>query len=374
MNEYNQSYLYKSENSNNQQKSNKNVNDKKRLIIAIIISIIIIICFTIFMYYLINNDTNEDNGEKRNSDSQDLVDRNSYFENDEYRLTYDSSWRKTNLSTTNGYVDALIYKDNKLALYQLGSSKLNQTISMPFTTNIGKQSLYDNLYYMWSSNGDLQDGTNGFIEISNDIYYASINFGNSKTDLLGQLYIIVSEKNNLVLTFQAYCSSNYSQYGDIATNIIKSITIKSNTTNSNLNNIDGKFVGTKEYGYVKVPNDWVQFYDVDGNSSFQYSDKTGNYIISLKAYDVKQINSYDNMSNIYAKLVQSNEITNIKTEHKYINNYDTNILSGYYSNNDKYIIIWTFDDNQGKSHYISLEGGKDINDYMDIIDTFVLSY
>ena len=36
-------------------------------------------------------------------------------------------------------------------------------------------------------------------------------------------------------------------------------------------NENGKLIGDKKYGYLTVPNSWVEFHDVDGNTSLQYS-------------------------------------------------------------------------------------------------------
>ena len=46
---------------------------------------------------------------------------------------------------------------------------------------------------------------------------------------------------------------------------------------------NGKRVGSKDYGFVTVPRDWVKFQDVDGNSTLQYSTADASWIATLFA-------------------------------------------------------------------------------------------
>ena len=345
--------------------NNPNKNNKKGIVIAIICSILLI-ALLIIVLLLINN-KKENNEESGNNfyNTNTIIDNSTHtYGNDIYQITYDRSWSEKYLRVGNESVKSLVYKDNKLGLYPIGESNLNETASVPFSTNAGKKQLYDDFYEYWSeSDGDIQSGSDGFTKIGDDLYYAYVNFGNSQNDILGQSFIIVSELNNLVLTFQAQCSSNYSQYGELAANLIKTIKIKQLY----------KYIGTEEMGYVRVPIDWVAFKDVDGNDSFQYSDTSGEYVFTMQAYPTSQLDAYTYIDAVYAKLKDEMGFEDIKTASAKINNYNAYQLSVNYSDGQKYLAVWTFEDEKGTTHYLAIEGGTKINDYLFIVDSFVLT-
>ena len=342
-----------------------NSNNKKGIIIAIICSVLIIILLVVVLLLLNNkSENNEENGENFYN-TNTIIDNSTYtYGNDIYQMTYDRSWSEQYLRVGNESVKSLVYKDNKLGLYPIGESNLDETASVSFSTEAGKKQLYDDFYEYWSeSDGDIQSGSNGFTKIGDDLYYAYVNYGNSKTDILGQSFIIVSEINNIVLTFQSQCSSNYSQYGDIAANIVKSIKIKQMY----------KYVGTDEMGYVRVPIDWVQFKDVDGNSAFQYSDAKGEYVLSMQTYPTSEVDAYTYIDAVYAKLKNEMGFENISTASAKVNGYKAYQISVNYSDGQKYLAVWTFEDGKGTTHYLALEGGTKINQYLFIVDSFVLT-
>ena len=347
----------------------------KGIIAAIILSLLIIIAFVV-IFLLIINKNKDDNKEENNTivDNNQIKEDYNYFETDEYTLSYDDNWTEETFDT-GSIPRVLMYKDESLVLYPIGSSALDLTASESFSTASGKKKLYNDFYSYWSYDGDMQDGSDGFTKINDDIYYAYINYGKSKTDLLGQSFIIVSEKYNIVLTFQSQCKSNYSQYGDLASNIVKSIVITKGyvSNNNNNNNTDGKYVGTDEYGYVKVPNNWVKFNDIDGNSSFQYSDPSTKYIVSLYSYPTSQVSAYDFANSVYNKELTNKEMEGITSAKVTVNKYEAYQVYGYYPDSKTYLVMWFFEDGEGKTHYIALEGGEDLPDYLYIVDSFKLT-
>ena len=42
-------------------------------------------------------------------------------------------------------------------------------------------------------------------------------------------------------------------------------------------------VGSDDYGYISIPDNWIKFTDVDGGDSVQYTDGSGYNIVTMNA-------------------------------------------------------------------------------------------
>ena len=51
---------------------------------------------------------------------------------------------------------------------------------------------------------------------------------------------------------------------------------------------DTQWIGSDDYGYVKVPQSWIQFKDVNGGDDIQYSDGTDINIVTLNTFKAEQ--------------------------------------------------------------------------------------
>ncbi|MCP8967932.1 hypothetical protein [Ectobacillus ponti] len=122
---------------------------------------------------------------------------------------------------------------------------------------------------------------------------------------------------------------------------------------------DTQKVGTPEYGYVYVPKDWAHFKDVDGNNSLQMSKGDGSQILSLNIVKGPETASLQDYANSLAKGMEGKGITDIKGAKTKIKQYDALQLYGTYKNGANYLIVWVFKPEDGKAHYIALEGPKD---------------
>ena len=131
-----------------------------------------------------------------------------------------------------------------------------------------------------------------------------------------------------------------------------------------------KVVGDDYYGYVKVPENWVEFKDLDSTGTFQYTDigDTG-YIITLNTYE-------ENISPYQAAMNVKNHSEEEGNEASYkfgkINKYSCYIVNAKYTDGT-YLDAYLFKADDGKLHYVSIEGPDDDNDNFDIPDTFSLN-
>lgn len=111
-------------------------------------------------------------------------------------------------------------------------------------------------------------------------------------------------------------------------------------------------VGSSSYGYITIPGDWVAYQDANSNSSLQYTD--GTYIITLKAVESSQSNALD-----YATAVKrSFEGDGVDTTGATVSlgKYKAYQVYGYYTSVQKWHVCWVFEAEDGKTHFISVEG------------------
>ncbi len=111
-------------------------------------------------------------------------------------------------------------------------------------------------------------------------------------------------------------------------------------------------VGSSSYGYVTIPGDWIEYQDAATNSSLQYTD--GSYIITLKAVSSSESNAL-----AYATAVKrSFEADNVDTTGATVSlgKYKAYQVYGYYTSVKKWHVCWIFEAEDGKTHFISVEG------------------
>lgn len=130
-----------------------------------------------------------------------------------------------------------------------------------------------------------------------------------------------------------------------------------------------KYVGSDEYGYIKVPNNWNRFIDVDGNNTIQYS--YGNmWIATIYGVDTEEFTTYKYAQNVFNN-VKNDGVTNLRlTMETIADKYYAYKISCYYPDYNVYLNCWVFEDENDVKHYISIEGPEKINDYYDLINTF----
>lgn len=120
-----------------------------------------------------------------------------------------------------------------------------------------------------------------------------------------------------------------------------------------------KKVGTEEYGYINVPNDWVNFKDIDGNTSFQVSKIDQSQIISLNIFNGPEGSTLEDAANSVAYNMENGGAIDIKGARVKIKDYDALQVYGSYENGAKMLVAWLFKSNDGKIRYIAAEGTKE---------------
>lgn len=132
-------------------------------------------------------------------------------------------------------------------------------------------------------------------------------------------------------------------------------------------NLEGlQTVGTEEFGYVSIPDDWLRFYDLDGGTDFQYSDPTHACIITLNVFSDEglteeqkaQLTDELAAQSLWYNLEQ-NGVQDIQGAHVTLNGIPALQVYGVFTSEDydqtSIIVCWTFQSEDGVLHYVAAE-------------------
>jgi hypothetical protein len=157
----------------------------------------------------------------------------------------------------------------------------------------------------------------------------------------------------------------------------KKVEQNSEPDDRNINN-DTKVVGDEKYGYITIPSNWTKFYDTDGDDSLQYSYANA-YIVTLDILD-GQNSAKTYASNYMYNKQNSSEVTGVSGATITIGKnkeYTAYQVYMYYPSDSTYLVTYWFEAEDGKVHYIALEGPQELNgvkmtDYLYIAESFSL--
>ena len=123
-------------------------------------------------------------------------------------------------------------------------------------------------------------------------------------------------------------------------------------------------VGADGIGYVSVPNNWVEFKDVDGNSSIQWCDGTPYTIISLNTFDMSSVpedqradfDVEDAANSVWVNMLNDGlEEDAIQGARVTLADHDALQVYGLYPDGS-FLVCWLLDDGSGTIRYVSAEG------------------
>jgi len=131
---------------------------------------------------------------------------------------------------------------------------------------------------------------------------------------------------------------------------------------------DTQWIGSDDYGYVKVPQSWIQFKDVNGGDDIQYSDGTDINIVTLNTFKAEQFGISESelekvdpiqiSNSIYQSKSESSDFSKVWGSKSRIGGYDAYQVNCI-AKTGKYLVIWIFRSDDGKFRYVSLEGNLD---------------
>ena len=141
-----------------------------------------------------------------------------------------------------------------------------------------------------------------------------------------------------------------------------------NSSSADNKTTDTKVIGSEEYGYVKVPKDWIDFKDINGGNDIQSSDTSSYNVVTLNIFRPNQLGiseaEYASIdpkqvaNSVYTKHQNSQMFEKMSGTKSKIGGYDAYVINTL-TNTGKYFITYIFKADDGKIHYTSIEGDKD---------------
>lgn len=203
-------------NLNNSQETNKHKKRNTGRIIGIAIGVLVVLYSAARFITSFFGDTNTGS---------------NVFYSDGYDLSYGLGWTKSSVATTdNEKKDALIFGRDDVFLIPLGTSALSEFESqynMDFETDNGKKKMYDEFYYLWNTEDrKILNGSNGFNLLTDDIYYATMDYGLSANQIRGKYYLLVNVDHNIIISLMSNMTDNFDKNHERVLNILKTINIE----------------------------------------------------------------------------------------------------------------------------------------------------
>jgi len=131
-----------------------------------------------------------------------------------------------------------------------------------------------------------------------------------------------------------------------------------------------KRVGKDNYGYLSVPENWVNFKDVDVTIPIvQVSDPTGTSIITLNTWNTEESTAELSATSLWNKLEEEGvkDVTGAKVP---LDIYSAFQVYGFYETENTILIMWLFDTDDGNVHYVSAESTPEtIMDVVQLVES-----
>lgn len=123
---------------------------------------------------------------------------------------------------------------------------------------------------------------------------------------------------------------------------------------------DTQWVGSDDYGYLKVPKSWVQSNAGGNNVDFMYSDGSDKNAISVKSINADGKDFTIMQTNFEQKIKENPRFTNVRTDKGNIGGYDAVKIYADYNNNSRKVVIWLFKSDDNMIRLVTLEGNLEI--------------
>ena len=132
---------------------------------------------------------------------------------------------------------------------------------------------------------------------------------------------------------------------------------------------DTQWIGSDDYGYLKVPKSWVQS-DAGGNNvDFMYSDGTDKNAISVKSINADGKDLTNLQTNFEQKIKENPRFKNVRADKGTIGGYDAVKIYADYNNNSRKVVIWLFKSDDSMIRLVTLEGNLEIvNEITPIVE------
>ncbi|NLY72860.1 MAG: hypothetical protein GX079_04125 [Tissierellia bacterium] len=139
-------------------------------------------------------------------------------------------------------------------------------------------------------------------------------------------------------------------------------------------------VGEKGIGFISIPEDWVEFVDLNVNDSIQYSNILGTSIISLNTFYISSLSeeeqaefTLEDAANSLWYNLENSGVENIEGAIVELDQREAYQVYGYFTSQDynlpSIIITWLLEGDDGNIHYVAAEAAvEDIDQVFDYVE------
>ena len=219
----------------------------------------------------------------------------STYEGDQYSFQYNANWKIDEEQDKM----TLFYSDNN-SRFMFNALSTFGALNSSIASDAARKQLYTQFYNAWSGieGGELTGGTDTFLDLTTDTLYARVDYVITGKGSVGSFYVIVSEKNDKVISFMTYCTPNNKDKIDKdVVDMLKTVTYKREADSS----VYDKFTpGTiREYaalGYMSydVPECWQL--DESRTKSVQYKSNIFRFQDDISLLDVKAVTPFNSVT------------------------------------------------------------------------------
>lgn len=134
-----------------------------------------------------------------------------------------------------------------------------------------------------------------------------------------------------------------------------------------------KSIGSEEFGYIEIPENFVRFKDVDGGDDLQYSDPTGVNIFTMNVIK-GNVNLDEGAKNLLGTLTEqgmkdgtgANVTVGMAAQ-------PAKQVYGFYEDENKFLVIWLIPDRKDTetTYYLACEFTAEQADLVKCADTWV---
>ena len=129
----------------------------------------------------------------------------STYVGDYYDLEYNANW-----SVDEDEEEMTLYYSDNNSKFMFNALSSFKALNSSVDSEASKKDLYNQFYNAWSNldGGELTGGTETFLRLNEDTLYARVDYAVTGETNVGSFYVIVSEKNDKVISFMTYCSTD----------------------------------------------------------------------------------------------------------------------------------------------------------------------
>lgn len=217
------------------------------------------------------------------------------YENDDYVIKYNNSW-----TLDEEKEDMTLYYSDKDSKFIHNATATFTSLNFQLEDEEDKKTLYDEFYKVWSNlnGGKLTGGTDTFLKLTDESIYARIDYKLDNSVNVGAFYVVVSEKNNKVISFMSYCNrQNWDSIDSDVLKMLKKMTYKSEADNEVYEKFsEGIVKSYSSIGYIdyKIPDSWKL--DEELTKANQGSSNYFRFRDGVSILDIKGLTPYDNVT------------------------------------------------------------------------------